>query len=80
MYEALLAEIAALNTATIKIMSFIADHSDERDEFFRLALEDGKADLKSTMYGSIPADRYGAFLDKAQARYAAILNSAAKKM
>lgn len=79
-YEALLAEIAALSVATIKVMSFVADHTDNRDEFFKGMLEHGTAELRATMYASVPPDRYAGFLAKAQSRYAAILKAAATKV
>jgi hypothetical protein len=68
-YEALLAEIAALNVAVIKTMSAVSRLSGDQRAFLDAALEAGLEDMNTTMYAGVPADRYPAFLAMARKRY-----------
>jgi hypothetical protein len=75
MYEALLAEIAALNVALIKTMGAVSRMSGDQKAFLRDVLEFGLHDLPLTMYQGVPQNRYPAFLEKAKEKYRSIVSA-----
>jgi hypothetical protein len=75
MYDGLLAETAAVNTAVIKALSAVAEFSGDRKTFLQELLDAGLHDLPKTLYQGIPQDRYPAFLEMAKARYKSLVKA-----
>jgi hypothetical protein len=69
MYEAMLAEIAALNVAVIKVTGVVSRLSGDQKSFLRELLDAGLHDLPLTLYQGVPQNRYAGFLEKAKAKY-----------